>query len=176
MRQRASPRGWRPDRAWQIGFAVGAAAAVAASVLRKRADHVARQGLVDWNRAEAVAVGRLRRAPGSLDAIELTASEEAYARAMERIVPLLEDWLARPLPGVVERHAVVDRAGWARANLVTFKHLVGRLEESLLDRMVPSNGTLGHSLAAIANRFVTTQQIGFLLGYLGTRVLGQYDV
>jgi coenzyme F420 biosynthesis associated uncharacterized protein len=28
----------------------------------------------------------------------------------------------------------------------------------------------------MANRFLTTQQLGFLLGYMGSRVLGQYDV
>jgi coenzyme F420 biosynthesis associated uncharacterized protein len=93
---------------------------------------------------------------------------------MQQIVPLLEARLGRPLPGVVERYSVVDRAGWARANLVTFKHLVGRLEESLLQRMQPRG--LGQSLATLANRFITTQQVGFLLGFLGNRVLGQYDV
>ena len=31
-------------------------------------------------------------------------------------------------------------------------------------------------LARAANRFLTTQQLGFLLGYIGTRVLGQYDI
>jgi coenzyme F420 biosynthesis associated uncharacterized protein len=166
----------RPDRGWQIGFALGAAVALTAAIARRRADRVAKEGLVDWERAEAIAVRRLQRAPGSLSAEELRASEPVYDAAMQRIVPLLEERLGRPLPGVVERYAVVDRAGWARANLVTFKHLVGRLEESLLDRMLPRNGGLGHSLATLANRFVTTQQIGFLLGYLGGRVLGQYDV
>ena len=31
-------------------------------------------------------------------------------------------------------------------------------------------------MAAATNRLVTTGQVGFLLGYLGSRVLGQYDV
>jgi coenzyme F420 biosynthesis associated uncharacterized protein len=165
----------RPDRAWQIGFAIGAAVAVAAGIARRRAARVGREGLVDWERAEAIAARRLRRAPGALSAEELAAAQPVYDAAMARIVPLLEARLGRPLPGVVERHAVVDRVGWARANLVTFKHLVGRVEESLLSRMREPRG-LGQSIATLANRYITTQQVGFLLGFLGNRVLGQYDV
>jgi coenzyme F420 biosynthesis associated uncharacterized protein len=166
--------GLRADRAWRVGFAVGAVVAVAAGLARRRAERIGREGLVDWERAEAIAVRRLRRAPGTLSAAELAATQPVYDRAMQQIVPLLEARLGQPLPGVVERYSVVDRAGWARANLVTFKHLVGRLEESLLQRMQPRG--LGESLATLANRFITTQQVGFLLGFLGNRVLGQYDV
>ena len=174
--RRRQPDRLRGDRSWQVGVLVGAVVAVAATVVARRAERIAREGLVDWSHAEAIAVARLRRAPGALDPAELRASEPTYDRAMAQIVPLLEQRLGRPLPGVVERYSVVDRATWARANLVTFKQLVGRLEESLLDRLLPREPGLGHSLAAVANRFVTTQQIGFLLGYLGNRVLGQYDV
>ena len=70
---------------------------------------------------------------------------------------------------------MVDRAGWAAANIGTFRDLVGRLEGSLIgDR--PADPGCGASFAVLANRFITTRQIGFMLGYLGTRVLGQYDV
>ena len=160
---------------WRVGLIVGLGAGVVVSWAGRRAEQIARRGLVDWPTAEAIAAARLRRAPGSLPAHELAASEPAWAATMDRIVPRLEARLGRPLPGVVERHAVVDRAGWAAANIGTFRDLVARLEGSLLaDR--PADPGVGASFAALANRLVITRQIGFLLGFLGTRVLGQYDV
>jgi coenzyme F420 biosynthesis associated uncharacterized protein len=93
---------------------------------------------------------------------------------MDRVVPLLEDRLGARLPGVVERHAVVSRADWASANISTFKSLIGHLEPHLMPRS--PEGSVRYGVAAAANRLLTTGQIGFLLGYLGGRVLGQYDV
>jgi coenzyme F420 biosynthesis associated uncharacterized protein len=93
---------------------------------------------------------------------------------MARVVPVLEARLGTDLPGVVERHSVVDRAAWARANMVTFRSLIEHIEPSFRPRGAP--GTVRSDLAAAANRVLTTSQIGFLLGYLGSRVLGQYDV
>ncbi|MBA2571344.1 MAG: zinc-dependent metalloprotease, partial [Chloroflexi bacterium] len=155
----------------RVGVAIGAG--LAARYLAGQARRVGREGLVDWHRVERIATTRLRRLPGTLSRAELERSAPAYAAAMARIVPVLEKRLGTPLPGVVERHAVVDRAGWAKANLVTFEHLVARLERQLLPQV---GSGVGAGVAAMANRFVTTQQIGFLLGYLGGRVLGQYDV
>ena len=157
-----------------VAIAIGAAGlAVASRYLAGRAHRAAGEGLVDWRRAEAIAVSRLNRAAGSLSKAELQATEAAYARAMAQVVPLLEKQLELPLPGVVERHAVVDRTDWARANLVTFEHLIGRLERQL---RMPGGPGLASGVARLANRFMTTQQVGFLVGYLGTRVLGQYDI
>ena len=155
-----------------VGVAIGAG--IAASYLSRRARRVGEKGLVDWTAVERIASSRLRRLPGTLTTRELGASERSYAEAMARIVPVLEGRLGRELPGVVERHAVVDRAEWARANLVTFRTLVERMEHHL--ELPGRTGTLSSGVAAVANRFLTTQQIGFLLGYLGGRVLGQYDV
>jgi len=95
---------------------------------------------------------------------------------MARIVPRLEEALATPLPGVVERASVVDRAGWVRANVGTFRTLISRMEGQLLDQVVPVGGGLTRATMALANRWVTSQQLGFLLGFMGTRVLGQYDL
>jgi len=163
------------DRAVGVGLAIGAAGvAVASRYLAGRAHRAAEGGLVDWRRAERIAAGRLARAPGALPADELHAAAADYERAMSLVVPLLEQRLGLPLPGVVERHAVVSRQGWAQANVDTFKHIVGRLETHL--PMPRGDGGLASGVARLANRFVTTQQVGFLLGFLGSRVLGQYDV
>ena len=76
----------------------------------------------------------------------------------------------------MERVAVVDRAGWVEANLVTFAELFGKLEGSLLDQLVPQGAGIVKASMALANRWVTTRQLGFLLGFMGQRVLGQYDL
>jgi coenzyme F420 biosynthesis associated uncharacterized protein len=95
---------------------------------------------------------------------------------MERIVPRLSQALGTELPGVVERSAVVDRAGWVHANVATFASLIGQLEHELLDQVMPTGGGLAKATMALANRWVTTRQLGFLLGFMGSKVLGQYDL
>jgi coenzyme F420 biosynthesis associated uncharacterized protein len=175
--RRPSPGGaWRDDRVWQAGFLVGSAIGAAATVLGRRAERAARKGLVDWTAAERVAVDRLRSAPGTLTAEELRATEPFYAAAMARIVPRLSDVLQAELPGVVERSGVVDRAGWVHANVATFAQLIGQLETELLDQVMPTGGGLAKATMALANRWVTTRQLGFLLGFMGSKVLGQYDL
>jgi coenzyme F420 biosynthesis associated uncharacterized protein len=173
---RDSARGRRDARVWQAGFLIGSALGAAVTVLGRRAERSARRGLVDWAAVERIAVDRLRKAPGTLSPAELAAVEPEYAAAMGRIVPRLSETLGTELPGVVERAAVVDRAGWVRANVSTFAALIGTIEGDLLDQVVPVGGGLGAATMAIANRFVTTRQLGFLLGFLGQRVLGQYDL
>ena len=167
---------WRDDRVWQAGFLVGSALGAAATVLGRRAERVARTGLVDWPAAERFAVERLKSTPGALSTAELRATEPLYAAAMERIVPRLSAALGTELPGVVERSAVVDRAGWVHANIATFASLIGQLEHDLLDQVIPRGGGLAKAAMALANRWVTTRQLGFLLGFMGSKVLGQYDL
>jgi coenzyme F420 biosynthesis associated uncharacterized protein len=165
----------RASRSLRVGLVLGVGIAG-----RAVADRVASglssgpTGLVDWERARRLAHRRLSRAAGHLDAAAITATAPAYARHMDRVVPLLEARLGAALPGVVERHAVASRAEWADANMGTLRGLIGQLEPALRPRA--PEGSVRAGVAAATNRLLTTSQVGFFLGYLGTRVLGQYDI
>ena len=167
---------WTSDRRWQAGFLIGSALGIAATVIGRRAERSARRGLVDWADVERFAVARASSSPGALSVLELKAADAAYREAMAAVVPRLSAALGTPLPGVVERAIVVDRAGWVRANIATFRSLINTIEGDLLDQVVRPGGGIASAAMVIANRWVTTRQIGFLLGFMGTRVLGQYDL
>jgi coenzyme F420 biosynthesis associated uncharacterized protein len=160
-------------RAWMVA---GALAGLALYLLPHRIEDAARTSMVDWSTVERIATTRLRQAGGALPPRELEAALPSYRAAMDRVVPLLEQELGSPLPGVVERYLVVDRVAWAQANLGTFRQLIGHLEEALADDLRPRRGDVAGSLMVLANRFLTTRQIGYLLAFMGQRVLGQYDL
>ena len=165
------------ERLWQVGFLVGSVLGAAVTVAGRQIERSARAaGLVDWRRVEDIAIARLRSAPGSLTADQLRATEGDYAAAMARVVPALSEHLGTDLPGVVDRVAVVDRATWIRANTSAFAGLIGRLEGQLLDQMLPEGSGVTKASMTLANRWVTTRQLGLLLGFMGQRVLGQYDL
>ncbi len=165
------------DRLWKVGFVVGSVLGAAVTVAGRQMERNARNaGLVDWRRVEDIAIARLRGAPGTLSQAELRAAEAEYAAAMARVVPALSAHLETDLPGVVDRVAVVDRAGWVRANTSAFAGLIGRLEEGLLEQMLPPGAGMAKATITYANRWVTTRQMGLLLGFMGQRVQGQYDI
>lgn len=174
----------RPGRAGRSGrgrlqvaaFLVGSVVGAVVTVAGRRAERIARRGLVDWAEVERIAIARAKRAPGALTSVELRAAETAYREAMALVVPRLGAALGAPLPGVVERAGVVDRAGWVSANANTFREVMTRIEGDLLDQVMPAGGGLAKASVAIANRWLTSRQLGFLLGFLSTRVLGQYDL
>jgi coenzyme F420 biosynthesis associated uncharacterized protein len=170
-------RGIPEERLWQVGFLVGSVLGAAVTVAGRHLERSARAaGLVDWGRVEAIAVARLRTAPGTLTAAQIAATEPDYAAAMARVVPALSRHLETDLPGVVDRVEVVDRATWVHANASAFSRLIGRLEGDLLDQMLPPGGGITKATMTLANRWVTTRQLGLLLGFMGARVLGQYDL
>ncbi len=147
-------------------------------------------GLVDWSVAERVATWAIaRRPPGpGYDPDELSRSfAEATARA-EALVSESTGWRA-PTPA---RSVVTDRAGWARANVASFQRLLApalvkfeRKREEKKDARRRS-GTRPSwlidlpepiaSRVAGASRSASGAQLGAVLAWMSTRVLGQYDL
>jgi coenzyme F420 biosynthesis associated uncharacterized protein len=71
-------------------------------------------------------------------------------------------------PGI----AVVDRPGWIRSNVAGFRDLVDPLLESVLADRARS---LGPVMSTVGPR-ATAVEVGALLAYLSTRVLGQFEL
>jgi coenzyme F420 biosynthesis associated uncharacterized protein len=167
----------RDGRLLQAGVLLGVAAAgVAISIAGRRARRTPQTGLVDWPTVLTIAEGRLRGAPGTLTPAQLAAADASYAAAMRKVAPALEAHLGAPLPGLVERAGVVDRATWARANVRALERLFSRFEGDVLARILPPDASASKAAIAAANRWITTRQIGLMLAFMGQRVLGQYDV
>ncbi len=146
--------------------------------------------MVDWGIAERVATWMIARRPASVayDPATLGASfAEVTARA-EELVSAATGWRA-PSPA---RSVVTDRAGWARANVASFQRLLApvlvkfeqRKEQKkedrrraggrpswLIDLPEPLAGTM-----AGASRSVSGAELGAVLAWMSTRVLGQYDL
>src|SRR4051794_39021867 len=124
---------------------------------------------VAWDLAERVAVRVAGREPfadsyhhDSLgpDFAELTAEAELI---------VAEETGLRSLAGPA-RARVTDRAGWVRANLNAFRRMLLPLTERLGERLD------GRTVGARVTQSVSGVEVGTLLGWMSTRVLGQYDL
>jgi coenzyme F420 biosynthesis associated uncharacterized protein len=120
---------------------------------------------IDWRRAEQVAT----RISG-----RHAAHEAATAIDLSHIIPRLEDQIEattglRSLsgPATVE---VIDRPAWIRANISSFRHLLAPLIEQWSAK-IPTRG-----MAATISGQLAGAELGALLGWMSTRVLGQYDL
>jgi coenzyme F420 biosynthesis associated uncharacterized protein len=124
--------------------------------------------LVDWGLAEKVAVRATGRDPfaesyhyASLgpDFDELTAIAEQRVAETTGLHSLSGEARAR----------VTDRPGWVRANLASFQRMLRPLTERLGERMGAG------AMAPVARR-IAAAEIGLMLGWMSSRVLGQYDL
>lgn len=125
---------------------------------------------VSWDVARKVAVQALRLAPTLDEATTSRFVKEVEAAAnsaqilVEKSTGLVS--LAGP-PNAV----VVDRIGWVDANIHSFKRLLQPLVTRLAERQ---RGFAG--VASPASAAVSGAEIGLVLAWLSSRVLGQYDL
>ncbi len=126
--------------------------------------------MVDWDVAVATAKALVRPGP------RIT-PQEAYevVRDLRAMVPVAETHVAAftglTIPDVDVPVAVVDRAGWAKANVDGFQIAL----EPLVDKLVEKRGVPTGPVRAVGSR-VTGVQVGTIMAYLAARVLGQFEL
>jgi coenzyme F420 biosynthesis associated uncharacterized protein len=123
---------------------------------------------IDWALAEKVAarVGGRDTFASSYHYASLQPDFEELTAEAEQLVA--EATGLRSLAGPA-RARVTDRPGWVRANIASFRRLMRPMTDRLGARMEASP-------VAPVGRAVTGVQVGTLLGWMSTRVLGQYDL
>ncbi|MEV8106473.1 zinc-dependent metalloprotease [Streptomyces sp. NPDC088135] len=130
--------------------------------------------MVDWNLAVATATRLVRPGPeiSREEAREVVAELRRHAKAAEEHVRSF----TRMIPEGTEPEdtpvLVVDRAGWIKANVAGFRELLRPLLGKMQDRRPGGPG--GAVLGAVGGK-VTGVEVGMLLSFLASRVLGQYE-
>jgi coenzyme F420 biosynthesis associated uncharacterized protein len=128
---------------------------------------------VDWGLAERVAVRVAGREPLAAS-YHYDRLESDFAAVTAQAEKLVAD--ATGLRSAVgpARARVVDRGDWVRANLASFGRLLRPLTEKMAERMGGDGALSG--LRGGAARRAAGVEVGALLGWMATRVLGQYDL
>lgn len=122
---------------------------------------------VDWALARRVAVRASGRNPYSRPRHRqgLAAAFAEFTEQAEELVAACTGLKSHSGPA---KGRVTDRAGWIEANIASFRRLLRPLTEKL-------GGRLDKATAPLA-RTVAGAELGMVLGWMSTRVLGQYDL
>lgn len=145
-------------------------------VLARRIAARVRPDIIDWRRAESIALRLAARNPGSvLPAHARAALQDDYQALVrlshEQIVPFIQ------LPAASDRHVVevLDRPLWVQRNLGNVQRLLSPLEETYLESVGGTSNTL-FRLAHGSVQLTLSAQMGIVLGFLSRHVLGQFDM
>jgi coenzyme F420 biosynthesis associated uncharacterized protein len=127
--------------------------------------------LVDWSVATATATRLVPPGP-RLDLADAVATVEDLRRLAAEADAHVSAHTGLPGAGDKEPVTVVDRPGWIRSNVAGFADLVDPLLDTVLATRARS---LGPVMTAVGSR-ATGAEVGALLAYLATRVLGQFEL
>jgi len=155
-----------------IGFVAGTGVRYYIEARARAKRQSSPQPMIDWEQARSMAlkVSQWEQAP--LQQREFR--QEQYTRLVKQSEPLIAEYLGVNLPQPVSRIYVLDRREWLEANFASFEQLFKPIED-IYARSGASRGLLS-LLPGDVNGRVLGVQIGVVLGFLGKRVLGQYDL
>lgn len=149
-------------RAAIYGALLGLATAAVAEAVRPRGGTAL---LLDWKNVRRIARARLSGEELPASRLESAAGRyRSLAAQLEK--PLLK--FVGPLPkgASFPRFEALDRLGWLDLNLAIFRRVVDPVLEA---------GRVPNSLIVEVGRAGVDRYLGYMLAFLGTRVLGQYD-
>jgi coenzyme F420 biosynthesis associated uncharacterized protein len=126
-------------------------------------------GIVDWQLAERIGIALAGEGP-SWDG----PGTEALRAECDRAVQLVRRYTGLRPKGKLPAAELIGRDEWVRTNLESFRHMSEEVEEKLSERVSVAGQSGGVSSAI--TRAASGAEIGLATGYLGQRVVGQYDV
>ncbi|UTT69830.1 zinc-dependent metalloprotease [Arthrobacter sp. DNA4] len=143
-----------------------------ASTLSPTAQSDQAQALINWDLA-ASAAARLAPAGPVLDGKAIGEAVDSLRRLADASVPHVHEITrleaARDLRD--SSVLVVDRASWAKANTQSFAVMLKPAMQKMLDTR---RGNLSPAAAQVSGA-ITGSQLGAVLAFLSSKVLGQYD-
>jgi coenzyme F420 biosynthesis associated uncharacterized protein len=130
---------------------------------------VGRSTMIDWD----LAVSAATRMAGPGPMITRAEADEAVAElkaGAHRSTPLVREFTGLVAEERTAPVLVVDRRGWIQANADGFAQVLS----PLIDRLQEKKGAPSPMAEAVGSR-VTGLEVGTLLGFMSSKVLGQFD-
>ncbi|MDQ0754615.1 zinc-dependent metalloprotease [Arthrobacter sp. B3I4] len=130
------------------------------------------QALINWEMAASTAA-RLAPAGPSLGSKEIGAAVDNLRLMADISVPHVHDITGLEAARDLRDSSVlvVDRASWAKANTQSFAVMLQPAIEKMLESR---HGSVSPSAASVSGA-ITGSQLGAILAFLSSKVLGQYD-
>lgn len=153
---------YRVGRGAIYGVVLGLVTAAVAEAVRPRGGSTL---LLDWNRVRRTASVRLGSLPA--DPVVLTAAATGYRSLASKLEqPMLDFVGGLPKGASLPEFEALDREGWLELNIGILRRVVDPVLES---------GRVPNSLIVEVGRAGVNRYVGYMLAFLGRRVLGQYD-
>jgi coenzyme F420 biosynthesis associated uncharacterized protein len=127
------------------------------------------RSMVDWRLAVSLGSKMAGEGP-QVTAAEAGAAVDELRAGANISTSYVREFTGLDAPPDTAPVLVVDRAGWIQANADSFQKII----DPLAEKIVSTKGAPGPIAHAVGSR-VTGAEVGAMLGFLGTKVLGQFD-
>jgi len=123
--------------------------------------------IVDWDFAVRVGTGLAGDGP-SIPRAEAAAAVAELRADAAKATPLVKEFTGLDAPADTAPVLIVDRAGWVQANADAFEHVM----TPVIDKVITHRPS---GIARSVGAKVTGAEVGGLLGFLSSKILGQFD-